>query len=150
LQTEEKCDTIFLFEVLKMLGFFLRWAVNLLALVIAGSVIPGIRIQSMVMGIIAAGILGIVNAVIRPLVLILTLPINLVTLGLFTFVINAAMLKLVADLVPGFVVESFRAAFLGALLISFISWMMNIFVNGNGTVVFIKSVKRSDDENSRQ
>jgi putative membrane protein len=127
-----------------MPGFFLRWSVNLLALVIAGSVIPGIRIQSMAMGMIAAGILGIVNAVIRPIVLILTFPINLVTLGLFTFVINAAMLKLVADLVPGFVVESFSAAFFGAVLISCISWMMNIFVNGNGTVVFIKRVKKGD------
>jgi putative membrane protein len=129
-----------------MSGFVLRWSVNLLALVIAGLVIPGIRIQSVTMGIIAAGILGIINAVIRPLVLILTLPINLVTLGLFTFVINAAMLRLVADLVPGFVVESFGAAFFGALLISLISWMMNIFINGNGTVVYIKSVKKDDDE----
>ena len=118
-----------------MFGFFLRWSVNLLALVIAGSLIPGIRIQSIQMGMIAAAILGVVNAVIRPLVLILTLPINLLTLGLFTLVINAAMLKLVADVVPGFVIESFRAAFLGALLISLISWVLNIFIGGDGTFV---------------
>ena len=101
-----------------MFGFFLRWSINLLALIIAGSVIPGIRIQSIQMGIIAAGILGIVNAVIRPVVLILTLPINLLTLGLFTLVINAALLELVSDLVPGFAIESFGAAFFGALVIS--------------------------------
>jgi putative membrane protein len=127
-----------------MFGFFLRWSVNLLALVIAGSVIPGIRIQSIEMGIIAAGILGIVNAVIRPVVLILTLPINLLTLGLFTLVINAALLKLVSDLVPGFVIESFGAAFLGALLVSLISWVLNLFIGGDGRFVFIKRAGKGD------
>lgn len=125
-----------------MLGFFLRWSINLLALVIAGLLIPGIRIQSMAMGIAAAGILGIINAVLRPIVLILTLPINILTLGLFTLVINAALLKLVAEVVPGFAVESFEAAFLGALLISFISWVLNIFVGGNGKVLFIKKSEK--------
>jgi putative membrane protein len=125
-----------------MLGFFLRWSINLLALVIAGLLIPGIRIQSIAMGIAAAGILGIINAVLRPIVLILTLPINILTLGLFTLVINAALLKLVADVVPGFAVESFEAAFLGALLISFISWVLNIFVGGNGKVLFIKKSEK--------
>lgn len=128
-----------------MLGFFLRWSINLLALVIAGSVIPGIKIQSMAMGVVAAGVLGIVNAVIRPVVIIFTLPINLLTLGLFTLVINAALLKLVADVVPGLRIESFSAAFLGALLISFISWVLNIFIGGEGKVVFIKRVKKNDN-----
>jgi putative membrane protein len=85
-----------------MLGFFLRWSINLLALVIAGSLINGINIGSLGIGIIAAGIFGVVNAVIRPVVLVLTLPINLLTLGLFTLVVNAAMLMLVSTLVPGF------------------------------------------------
>ncbi len=129
-----------------MFGFFLRWSINLVALVVAASVIPGIRIQSMGMGIAAAGILGVVNAVIRPVVLLFTLPINLLTLGLFTLVINAAMLKLVSDVVPGFVVESFGAAFLGALLISLISWVLNIFVGGDGRVVFIKRSRKGDEE----
>jgi putative membrane protein len=127
-----------------MVGFFLRWSMNLLALVIAGSLIAGIKIQSIEMGIIAAGILGVVNAVIRPIVLILTLPINLLTLGLFTLVINAALLELVAYVVPGFVIESFSAAFLGALLISVVSWMLNIFVGSEGNVFFIKKVKRDN------
>lgn len=135
-----KYDTIFFGG--GMLGFFLRWSINLLALVIAGLLIPGIRIQSMAMGIAAAGILGIINAVLRPIVLILTLPINILTLGLFTLVINAALLKLVADVVPGFTVESFEAAFFGALLISFISWVLNIFVGGNGKVLFIKKSEK--------
>ena len=121
-----------------MLGFVLRWSVNLLALVVAGSVIPGLRIESVTMGIIAAGVLGIVNAVIRPVVLILTLPINLLTLGLFTLVVNAAMLMLVSVVAPGFVIESFGSAFFGAIVISLVSWGVNAFVSGNGKFVVIK------------
>jgi putative membrane protein len=128
-----------------MLGFLLRWSINLLALVTAAVLIKGIRIQSIEMGILAAGILGIVNAVIRPVVLVFTLPINLLTLGLFTLVINAAMLKLVSMVVPGFVIESFAAAFLGALIVSVVSWTLNIFVGGDGKVVFIKRVNKNGD-----
>ncbi len=126
-----------------MVGFFLRWSINLLALVVAAALIKGINMQSIEMGILAAGILGIVNAVIRPAVLILTLPINLLTLGLFTLVINAAMLKLVSEVVPGLVIDNFRAAFWGALIISVISWVLNIFVGGDGKVVFIKRVSKN-------
>ena len=133
-----------------MFGFFLRWSINLLAMVIAGLIIPGIRIQSLEMGVIAAGFFGVVNAVIRPVVLILTLPINLLTLGLFTLVINAAMLMLVSEVVPGFTIESFRAAFFGALLISLISWLVNIFIGGNGTVIFIKRANKSDNRGTRR
>ncbi len=125
-----------------MIGFFLRWSMNLLALVIAAALIPGIRIESIGMGILAAGFLGIVNAFIRPAVLILTLPINLLTLGLFTLVINAAMLKLVAAAVPGLMIDTFSAAFFGALIISITSWVLNIFIGGDGKVVFIKRVGR--------
>jgi putative membrane protein len=128
-----------------MLGFLLRWSINLVALVAAGVFINGVRIQSVSAGILAAGILGIVNAVIRPVVLIFTLPINLLTLGLFTLVINAAMLQIVAALVPGFIVETFGAAFFAALLISLISWLLNIFVSDSGKVVFIKTVKKDED-----
>jgi len=96
----------------------------------------------MEIGIIAAGILSIINAVIRPVVIILTLPINLLTLGLFTLVINAAMLMIVASIVPGLVIESFRAAFFGAILISLISWLVNIFVGGDGRFVFIKRIPK--------
>jgi len=129
-----------------MLGFLLRWSINLLALVTATLLIKGIKIQNIETGIIAAGILGLINAVIRPIVLVLTLPINLLTLGLFTLVINAAMLKLVSDLVPGFAIESFGAAFYGAFLISLISWLLNLFVGGDGKVVFIKRAKKDNSE----
>jgi len=128
-----------------MIGFFLRWSINLLALMIAARLIDGIRIQSLGMGILAAGILGVVNAVIRPVALLLSLPINLVTLGLFTLVINAFMLEFVAYLVPGFVIETFRAAFWGALIISIVSWLLNIFVGGDGRMVYIKTTRKGGD-----
>ena len=127
-----------------MIGFILRWSVNLLALIVAASFIKGIRIESISIGILAAGILGVVNAVIRPVVLLLTLPITIVTLGLFTLVINAGMLLFVAWLVPGLVIEGFRAAFWGGLVISFVSWVLNLFVAGNGRVVFIKTTHRDE------
>jgi len=129
-----------------MLGFFLRWSMNLLALVVAASLIDGIRIQSIAMGILAAGILGVVNAVIRPVVMLLTLPITILTLGLFTLVINALMLLLVAKLVPGLVIDGFRAAFWGGLIVSLVSWVLNIFVGGDGRVVFIKTVRKDGDD----
>ena len=129
-----------------MIGFLLRWSINLLALVVAAALIKGISIQSIEMGILAAGILGIINAVIRPIVLILTLPINLLTLGLFTLVINAAMLKLVSAVVPGLVIESFGAAIFGALIISITSWLLNIFIGGDGKIVFIKKVGKNNED----
>ena len=125
-----------------MLGFFLRWSMNLLALIVAASLIRGIRIESIGMGILAAGILGVVNAVIRPIVLLLTLPITILTLGLFTLVINALMLLLVSNLVPGLVIEGFRAAFWGGLIVSLVSWVLNIFIGGNGKMVFISTSRR--------
>ena len=129
-----------------MFGFFLRWFINFLALVTAGMIIDGVLILSIPMGILAAGILGVINSVIRPIVLILTLPINLLTLGLFTFVINAIMLKLVALLVPGFIIETFGAALLGAVVISLVSWALNLFVSGDGRVVYIRKVERREKE----
>ena len=129
-----------------MLGFFLRWSMNLLALVVAASLIDGIRIRSIGMGILAAGILGVVNAVIRPAVMLLTLPITILTLGLFTLVVNALMLLLVAKLVPGLVIEGFRAAFWGGLIVSLVSWVLNIFVGGDGRVVFIRTDRKDGED----
>jgi putative membrane protein len=128
-----------------MPGFLLRWSMNLLALVVAAKLIDGVRVRSLGMAVLAAGILGVVNAVIRPVVLLLTLPINLLTLGLFTLVINALMLQFVAYLVPGLVIETFRAAFWAALVISIISWLLNIFVGGDGRFVYIKTIRKDGD-----
>jgi putative membrane protein len=128
-----------------MIGFFLRWSMNLLALVVAASLIDGIRIQSITMGILAAGILSVVNAVIRPVVVLLTLPITILTLGFFTLVVNALMLLLVARLVPGLVIDGFWAAFWGGLIVSLVSWVLNIFIGGDGKMVFIKTIRKDGE-----
>lgn len=100
--------------------FLLRWFFNGVALTIATQIIPGLRVPDAAGVITAALVLGLVNAFIRPVVLLVTLPVNLLTLGLFTLVVNAVMLYLVAAL-TSLEIASFGSAFLGALLIAIIS-----------------------------
>src|SRR5690606_9798562 len=102
-----------------------RWMVNTLALLLAAAVLKGVEIDSVLAGIIAAGILGLVNVSVRSVLILLTLPVNLLTLGLFTLVINAFMLMLVAWLVPGFHIESFGAGLAAALLTAIISALVS-------------------------
>jgi putative membrane protein len=106
-----------------ILEFFKRLVISALSLGVAASIIPGIVVDNWFNLFIAAFLLGLVNAFIRPLIVILTLPVTLITLGLFLLVINAAMLALVAWILPGFHVGSFGAAFMGWLLITTISWL---------------------------
>lgn len=102
-----------------------RLIINAFALVVASGLVPGIHIRGFWPIFSAAAIMGLVNTFIKPFVLLLTLPINVLTLGLFTLFINALMLKLVAFLVPGFEINGFMAAFLGALLISIVSTVLS-------------------------
>ncbi len=102
--------------------FLSRLIISALSLGFAAYIVPGMYVDSIMALIIAAFLLGIVNAVIRPILFILTLPITLLTLGLFLFVINAAMLGLVAWIIPGFRIDGFWAALMGWLLISLTSW----------------------------
>lgn len=100
----------------------LRWLLNALALLVVAYVFPGwIHLSGFLAAVVAAVLLGIVNAVIRPVALVLTLPLNIVTLGLFTFVINAAMLLFVAWILPGMEVHGFWAAVLASIAISVVS-----------------------------
>lgn len=108
-----------------MIELIIRWILFALALIITAKIIPGISLGGFVPALWAALAMGIVNIFIRPILLILTLPINLLTLGLFTFVINALMFLLVSKIVPGFTVSGFLAAFLGSLVLSILS----IFIN---------------------
>ncbi len=103
----------------------LRWLINALALLLVANVVPGISVTSFYAALIAALVLGIANAVIRPLLLLLTLPINILTLGLFTFVINALLFWFASSIVKGFNVSGFGAAFFGALVLWLISWATN-------------------------
>lgn len=110
-----------------------RWLVITMAILLASWFVSGIRVGSLLTALIAAGILGLINVFIRPVLIILTLPLSIITLGVFTFFINALLLELVAYIIPGFEVEGFLAAFLGALIISVVSWLANFFIVSNNT-----------------
>lgn len=107
-----------------MQGFLLRWLFNTVAIYATTRLIAGLRVPDLGGAIVAALVLGIVNAIIRPLIILLTLPINILTLGLFTLIINTIMLYLVAAVTP-LVITSFWAAFIGALLIAIISTVLS-------------------------
>ena len=102
----------------------LRWLLNVVTLIAIAYYLPGVEVAGFYAALITALILGLVNAVIRPVLLVLTLPINLLTLGLFTFVINGMMFWFVATIVEGFDVASYSAAFMGALVMSLVSWLL--------------------------
>lgn len=103
----------------------IHWLVLTLALLIVSHLYSGIRIASLPAAIVAAAVLGILNAVVRPVLQFFALPITFITLGLFYFVINGLMLYFTAFLVEGFAVRSFGAAILGSILISLLSLVLN-------------------------
>jgi len=105
-----------------------RWIINALALLLVANVVPGFHMNSFFSALIAALALGLVNALVRPLLFVLTLPVTIVTLGLFTFVINALMLWLVSSMVKGFDITGFVPALLGAMVLWIISLLTNWFV----------------------
>jgi putative membrane protein len=110
--------------------FLARLVLNGLAIIIAAWLLPGIHISSSVSALLAGVILGFVNAIVRPVLFFLTLPLTLLTLGLFIFVLNAICFGLTAWLVPGFSVDGFFSAVFGALLVSVVSWILNGLVVG--------------------
>jgi len=103
----------------------LRFLLNALALMVAAWAIPGVTLTSPSAALIAGIVLGFINAVIRPVLVVLTFPFTLVTLGLFIFVVNAICLALTAWLVPGFSISGFGAALGGALIVSLVSWVVS-------------------------
>lgn len=115
-----------------MIGFAIRLAITALGLWLAQQVVPGIQIAGTGTLVAAALLLGIVNAVVRPLVLLFTLPITVLTLGLFLLVVNAAMFGLVAALLDDFHVTGFGAALLGSLVVSLTSWFASWYVGPKG------------------
>jgi len=111
-----------------MLLIITRWVIITVAILIASYFIPGIKVDTLSTAVIAACVLGLINVFIRPIVVLLTLPLSILTLGLFYFCINAFLLKLVAYFVSGFEVSGFFAAFFGSLIISIVSWLANSFI----------------------
>ena len=117
-----------------MRGFFIRSVMTTVAVLVAAHLVPGIAVDGWVSALGAALVLGVLNAAVRPLLLLLSLPFILFTLGLFIFVVNAALLGLAAWLVPGFHVAGFWPAVLGSVVISLISGVLNFLVGGTGRV----------------
>jgi putative membrane protein len=123
-----------------MMGFLLRAVMAALGLWLATRIVNGLRIDDAATLLWAGLLLGIVNATVRPVILILTLPLSLLTLGLFIFVINAGMLALVATLLDGFHLSGFRAALLGAIVVGLAGWLGSWLVGPRGhiNIVFKK------------
>jgi len=111
--------------------FLLRWLLTTVAVVVATKLVPGISADGWFALVAAALFLGIVNALVRPVVLLLSLPFILVTLGLFILVVNALLFWLVAGVVPGFQVDGFWNAFFGAIVVSLVNWALSAFFRGS-------------------
>lgn len=105
--------------------FLMRIVLNTVGVLLAARIIPGISVASASAALLAGLALGVVNAIIRPVLIVLTLPFTLLTLGLFIFIVNAACLALVAWLVPGFSVHGFGSALIGSVFITLVSWLLS-------------------------
>ena len=132
-----------------MNGIIIRWLTLTVAIVFTSYLLDGIHVSGFLSAVLAAAILGILNAFFRPIALVLTLPINVLSLGLFTFIINALMLKMASGVINGFEVIGFWSAVFGSLLISIISWLLNSFVNSRGTVTSFDSAYKARHQPNR-
>ncbi|MEE4146358.1 MAG: phage holin family protein [Halieaceae bacterium] len=120
-----------------MPGFWLRILITACGLLLAAKLLDGLHFGGALSLLFAALVLGVVNAIVRPIALLLTLPITILTLGLFLLVLNGAMLGLAALLVPGFVIDGFWTALLGAIIISLTGMVANWFIGPKGKVEII-------------
>ena len=115
-----------------MSGFLIRLLISAFGLWLAHTLVSGITIDGGFALFLAAFLLGIVNAVVRPVFVLLTLPLTLLTLGLFLLVVNGLMLELVSFLVPGFHIAGFGSALLGAIVVSLVSWAASAWIGNSG------------------
>lgn len=124
-----------------MKGFVFRLLITALGLWAAATIVPGMDIAGWRALLVSALLLGLVNAVIRPIILILTLPLTVLTLGLFILVVNGISLGVVAWLVPGFQLSGLIAATLGAIVVGLTGWFASAFVGGSGRIERIRRVE---------
>lgn len=117
-----------------MKGLILRWLILSVAIMVSAHLFAGIHVDGYGTALIAALVLGILNAFFRPILFILTLPINVLTLGLFTFVINAVLLLMTSGIIGGLVVDGFGSALFGSLIISLVSLLLSSFISDRGRV----------------
>jgi len=119
------------------MGFLARILINALAIFFAAAIVPGVEISGPLAALGAGLVFGLVNAVVRPVLVIFTLPLTLLTLGLFLLVLNGFCFWLTSALVKGFEVHGFWPALFGALLVSVVSWLLTAFLSDRGKVVVI-------------
>ena len=117
-----------------MKGILLRWLILTFAIMTAAYLFSGIHVSGFGSALFAALVLGILNAFFRPILFILTLPINVLSLGLFTFVINALLLMMTSGIIGGLVVDGFGSALFGSLVISLVSLLLSSFISDRGQV----------------
>ena len=115
-----------------MKGIIVRTLIIAVGIWVAGKLVPGIQVESAGSLVFAAIALGLINALVRPLIVLLTLPFTLLTLGLFLLVVNAAMLQLADWLVSGFSVDGFFSAVFGSIVVSLVSWAASSFIGPKG------------------
>jgi putative membrane protein len=120
-----------------MRGLVIRWLVSAIALYLTSLIVRGIEIQSVAALLFAAITIGVLNAFVRPVILLLTLPLNILTLGLFTLVVNAGMLWMAAKVVNGFSVHGFWSALGGWLLMSFFTFVINVLIGETGRIEIV-------------
>jgi putative membrane protein len=121
-----------------VMGFLLRAVITAAGLWLATQWVPGVHVDTVPMLLLAAVLLGVVNALVRPIAFILTLPVTILTLGLFLFVLNALMVWLVAWMVPGFHVSGFKAALLTAIIVWIVGWIGSWFIGKKGFEKFAR------------
>ncbi len=121
----------------EMRGFLIRYGITGVAVLIASQIVPGLEIMTVASGIVAVLILSFLNAIIRPILYLLSAPFIVATLGLFVVMINAGLLMLVSMLVKGFVVSGFWPAVGGAILISLVSMILNMWVSEQGQIEIV-------------
>lgn len=109
----------------KQKGLLAKLLITMVALLITAYILPGMSVNGLFAGFVAALILGIVNIIVKPVFIIFTLPLTLLTMGLFLLVINGLMLWLVAGIVPGFMITGFWTAVFGSILLSIVTWFLN-------------------------
>ncbi len=111
--------------------FFITWIATAIALLITAKIIPGLVIDSFIASMVGSAVLGFVNAIVKPILFLFTLPLTILTLGLFLLVLNAITFGIVGYLTPGFEVNGFFPALFGSLVLSFIASLLNNFFQGD-------------------
>ena len=126
-----------------MKDFFLKWLVNIICIFAVVNILPGIKVEDWQTLAVAGLVLGFINAFLRPLVILLTLPINILSLGLFTFIINGFLFYLVSKIVKGFLITDFWSAFWGSMVFSAVSFFISMFIKPTKARSFHRTTHKS-------